>query len=77
MGQRVSEKGTVGALVRQAREEAGLTVDDLARRSGCGRANIYRIEGDDVSPSVSTLERIARALHVGVRDLIPAGPSRR
>lgn len=53
-------------LVRQllhARIEAGLTQEEVARRMGTTKSAICRLEGvGKHSPSVSTLQRYARAL---------------
>jgi ribosome-binding protein aMBF1 (putative translation factor) len=46
-----------------AREEAGLSLTDLAQRSGIDRAQLSRIEnGQHGNPTVSTLCRYAQAL---------------
>lgn len=44
------------------RQNAGLTLRDLAERSGVSSAMISRIENGQVSPSLSTLESLSRAL---------------
>jgi transcriptional regulator with XRE-family HTH domain len=47
-------------------------VRELARRAGVGYVTIVRIENDQISPTVTTLERLAKALGISVRDFFPA-----
>lgn len=59
-------------LLRTARERAGLTQAELARRAGVSQPNVAAYETGRVSPAVSSLERLLRA--AGCRpvvDLIP------
>lgn len=51
-----------GALVRDARRRHGLGQAELARRLGTSQPAISRIEQDQVSPTVETLERIVNAM---------------
>jgi transcriptional regulator with XRE-family HTH domain len=65
----------VGATIRHLREAQGFTQAALARRAGLSRMHVIRIERDDISPTLDTLERIAKALGVTVRNLLPKGVS--
>jgi DNA-binding XRE family transcriptional regulator len=52
----------IGAL-RQAREKAGLTLADVADRSGIDKASLSRLEnGFYPNPTINTLARYARAI---------------
>jgi DNA-binding XRE family transcriptional regulator len=52
----------IGAL-RQRREAAGLTLADVAERSGVDKASLSRLEnGFCPNPTVNTLARYARAI---------------
>jgi uncharacterized protein len=53
---------TPGELVRAARERHGLSQQRLARRAGTHQSAISRLEGDEVSPSVETLETLLLAM---------------
>jgi transcriptional regulator with XRE-family HTH domain len=53
---------TTGRLLRQAREEAGITQRELAERLGCTQPAISQAEAGGASLSVSTLQRILDAL---------------
>ncbi|HVS86451.1 MAG TPA: helix-turn-helix transcriptional regulator [Gaiellaceae bacterium] len=52
---------SVGALVCEARDEAGLNNSSLAREAGLERRTIVRITNGQNEPDLETLERIARA----------------
>src|SRR5215212_2286618 len=52
----------IGALLRQAREQAGLTQEDVAERLETKKSAISRIENSAGSIRFSTLERYARAI---------------
>ena len=52
----------VGSAVRAARRRAGLSQVELARRAGTSQPSIARLERGLVSPTVISLDRIARAL---------------
>ena len=50
-----------GALIREARQEAGLTQAELAARLGTTQSAIARLERPDSNPRVATLEAALRA----------------
>lgn len=52
----------VGSAVRAARRQAGMSQVELARRAGTSQPSIARLERGLVSPTVISLDRIARAL---------------
>jgi ribosome-binding protein aMBF1 (putative translation factor) len=56
------EQFKVGLLLRQARESAGLTQEELARRLKTQKTAISRIENHAEDIKLSTLERVATAL---------------
>jgi transcriptional regulator with XRE-family HTH domain len=51
-----------GTLIREARRRHGLAQAELAKRLGTSQPAISRIEQDQVSPTVETLEHILNAL---------------
>lgn len=51
-----------GVLLRQAREQAGITQRELAERLGCTQPAISQAEAGGASLSISTLQRFADAL---------------
>jgi transcriptional regulator with XRE-family HTH domain len=44
---------------------------ELGRRAGVGYVTISRIENGQLSPTVTMLGKLAKALDITVRDLIP------
>lgn len=50
-----------GSLVREARKRHGLGQAELAERLGTSQPAISRIERDQISPTLETLERILNA----------------
>jgi len=56
------EQFKVGVVLRQAREAAGLTQEELARRLKTKKTAISRIENHAEDIKLSTLERVAAAL---------------
>lgn len=55
----------MGLTLHAARTRRKWSVDDLAHRSGVGRATVYRIEaGDITNPSHDTVTRLESALKV-------------
>jgi len=59
-----------GKLIENARKEAHLTQDELAKRVGSNKSYISRIENGKTELKVSTFYRIAAALGLSV-DLNP------
>ncbi len=56
------EQFKVGVMLKQARESAGLTQEELARRLKTKMTAISRIENHAEDIKLSTLERVAAAL---------------
>lgn len=56
------EEFKVGIMLRNAREEAGLTQDEIAERLHTKKSAISRIENHAEDIKLSTLEKFAEAL---------------
>lgn len=55
---------TIGNRIRLMRQEAGLSVDDLAARLGKNRATVYRYESDEIENfPIAVIGPLAEALH--------------
>ena len=66
---------TLAAIIRRNRENQGLTQAQLAEASGLVNRTIQRLEtGRAATPNMATLQKLAGALGVDVRDLIPGSP---
>ena len=63
----------VGSFIRFHRERAGLSQAELGDKVGKALETIGRIERGKISPSLDTLEAIATALDVEVREFFGAG----
>lgn len=56
--------------IKLERIKAGLTQEELAFESGLNRNSIQKIETGKVSPSIKSLEKIAKALNMDFYTLI-------
>lgn len=56
------ELSQIGRRVREKREEAALTLQELARRSGVATSTIQKVETSQMIPSVAIVMKIARGL---------------
>jgi transcriptional regulator with XRE-family HTH domain len=52
----------LGANLREARKELGMSQEAVAERSGVHATEVSRIEAGKRDPRVSTVERLARAV---------------
>src|SRR5260370_13732550 len=55
-----------GSLLRQCREQAGITQRELADRLGCQQPAIARLEAGGGGPNMRTVQRIAEAVGFGL-----------
>jgi uncharacterized protein len=53
---------TAGELIRTTRSRAGLSQARLARRAGTHQSAISRLEANEISPGVETLDLLLRAM---------------
>lgn len=59
----------LGAIISQKRKQAGLTIDDLADRSGVPKGTLNKIiNGYTRDPQIETVKSIARALDCTLED---------
>lgn len=69
--------GRLGQRLRGLREEAGLTVTELARQAGLSRRFLTETEAGRANPSVASLVRLAEALGATPAGLLPEALERR
>jgi transcriptional regulator with XRE-family HTH domain len=62
---------SIGERVRNVRVTAGMSIDDLAYRSGVSHATISRIENGAVYPRPSTLKRLGNVLNTEINEFYP------
>ena len=65
MAQKVAEK------LKEVRLEKGMTQADIAEKAGLHPNSYAKIERGEATPSLETLEKIAKALSVRSSDLLP------
>lgn len=58
---------TAGELIREARSRHGLSQRRLALRAGASQAWISRLERDELSPSVESLDRLLFVMGEGLQ----------
>jgi transcriptional regulator with XRE-family HTH domain len=63
---------SVGQRIKELRQVRGLSLQDLAQKTGFSNAMLSQIENHVVSPSLGTLIKIARALEMKMGELICA-----
>ena len=61
----------IGEKLRDFRKRALLTQEQLAERSGVGITTIVRIERNQVEPHARTIRKLAEALDLEPKDLLP------
>lgn len=59
-----------GLKLRRLRTERGVALRSLETKSGLSRGLLSKLENGTGNPSLLTLHRLARALRVGVGELI-------
>jgi transcriptional regulator with XRE-family HTH domain len=67
------DPSAIGRRVREEREKAGLSLAQLAERSGLTKAYLVRLETQGGNPSVEVVAQIAEALDLTAADLL-GGP---
>jgi transcriptional regulator with XRE-family HTH domain len=66
----MAPKERMAARLKAIRERRGLTQEQLAEKSGVSRTYLARLETGRQDPTLSTLEKLAKALGVKVRRLL-------
>ncbi len=61
----------LGKRIQKIRKDKGLTQEQLAEKIGKSRQMITFIETSREIPNLKMLQKIARSLHVKVKDLLP------
>jgi len=61
---------TIGKNIKKYRKERGLSQDKLSKLADVSHATIIKIESGGIqSPTIDTVQKIAKALGVGLEDL--------
>ena len=61
---------TIAKNIKKHRKEKGLSQDKLSRLADVSHATIIKIESGGIqSPTINTVQKIAKALSIGLEDL--------
>jgi transcriptional regulator with XRE-family HTH domain len=63
----------IGQRIKELRSQRGLTLEEVAEKSGCTPGFLSQLERNKAAPSITTLYSIAEALGVKVTDFFPDG----
>ncbi len=67
----MSKTTTIAKNLKKYRKERGLSQDKLARLADIAHATVIKIESGGIqSPTIDTVQKIAKALGVGLEDLM-------
>lgn len=71
------DANTVGSRIQQFRQEHGLSLSELAERSGVSKSYLWNLESraEDRRPSAQVLFKIAKGLGVTLADLLDQAPT--
>ena len=64
-----SLKSGLGAAIRHERSVLGISQGELADRAGLHRTYVSDLERGERNPSIQSIEKLARALHLSVATL--------
>lgn len=68
----ISHPATIGLYIKARRLRLNLGQKDLAKRMGCGRTYVSKIERGWAEPTIPLAQRFADALECRIADLLPA-----
>ena len=60
----------IGLKIKFERQKRGFSQEDLAFEAGLSRNSVWKIETNQVSPTIATLEKIAKALGMDFAELL-------
>lgn len=61
----------VGKQIRRIRKEKGYTQEDIAYKSRMHVSTFGRIERGEINPPLQTLNKIAQALKIKTKEILP------
>ncbi len=67
---RISKK--IGLKIKLLRNKIGISQEELGFRSSISKTQIGLIERGESSPTIDTLDQIAQALDISLKDLVDA-----
>lgn len=70
-----SVKGVLAANLKRVRAQHGLSLSELSRRAGIGKATLSQLESGAGNPTLETVLCLSRVLGVPISDLVEARPA--
>lgn len=61
----------IGENIKKARKAQKIAQKDLAYDCGIEKQNMYRLEAGRTNPTIKLLRKVAKALSLSVKDLLP------
>lgn len=65
----------IAKRLRQLRQERGWTLSEASHEIGLAHSTLSKIERDELSPTLATIQKIAEGLKVDVVDLLSGAPA--
>jgi len=60
----------IGKSIKEIRKEKEISQNKLSQLAKLNRGYVYKLENDQISPTIDMLERLAKALQIKVSDII-------
>ncbi|MFD8786989.1 helix-turn-helix domain-containing protein [Kitasatospora sp. NPDC059599] len=70
-----SVRSVLAANLKRARAQRGLSLSELSRRAGIGKATLSQLESGAGNPTLETVLGLSRVLGVPISDLVEAQPA--
>ncbi|SEL52947.1 helix-turn-helix domain-containing protein [Streptacidiphilus jiangxiensis] len=70
-----SVRDVLAANLKQVRARRGLSLSEVSRRSGIGKATLSQLESGTGNPTIETVFSLARVLEVPISDLVERRPA--
>lgn len=68
---------TLGHIIKEARENAGITIEALAEKANIAERYLYRIENEGKKPGFDVLHKLFRELNISADSIFyPEKPSK-
>ncbi|GHF65881.1 hypothetical protein GCM10018790_49590 [Kitasatospora xanthocidica] len=68
-------RGVLAANLKRVRAQRGLSLSELSRRAGIGKATLSQLESGAGNPTLETVLGLSRVLGVPISDLVEARPA--
>lgn len=65
----------IGKNILNSRKQKGMSLDELAKRSGVSKSMLSQVEQDKTNPTLITAWKIARALDLSMEELMESRPN--